>query len=156
AHPDHEVELGPAGESVVRGVEDDQTQLALLDVLFERLLKLGRPGRAVVVADDRLILAKVGRKGKRVRDVPRLVVLLQVGRDVHPELAGVFQELLEDRRGGPPVVIVLAVNDQELDLAGWTVRGNRNPRFLATGGRLTQAERYDRAKPASAKPNAGE
>jgi hypothetical protein len=109
----------PLGEGVVGGVVDHEAA-AGLHVLFKRLVDLFWPGLAVVVREDDLVLGEV-----RAELVPRLLggLVVGAGEDVDREPAALFEAVLDDRRGGLPIVVVLAVDDEDGDLPGVGRRG---------------------------------
>src|SRR5262245_48812041 len=56
AHADHAVVFLPAAEGIVGGMDDDQANLACFEALLELLVELVRPGSAVVVAHQHVVL----------------------------------------------------------------------------------------------------
>lgn len=117
AEADDLVVLLPVAEGVVGGVDDDEPA-TVLDVPDEILLHVLWPGSAVVVGDDDLVVGELG--------IPAGEILARGrGRDVDRKEAGFFEGPLEDRRGGLPVVVVLAIDDQGFELfGGWSSAGS--------------------------------
>ncbi len=106
-------------------MDDHQADLALSQTILQFLLKLLRPRIAVVVAHQHVVLAQVRRKshigGRRFF----LVRVLELAGHIHMEAAALLQFLLHQRGGGAPVMIVLAIDQNDADFLGRCVGGQR-------------------------------
>ncbi len=109
ADANHFVVFHPLRESIVRRVNADEAA-AVLDEILERGLGCGTPISAVVVENDDAVFGEV-----RLEIVHALAVR-RAGGDVHGESSGAFEGGLEDRGRDLPLVIILAIDDQGLEL----------------------------------------
>ena len=121
ADADHLVVGRPFGERIVRRMDGHEAAAASHEFL-ECLLRRRGPRLAVVVRDDDGVVGKFR--------LPRFDPLPFLGRGghVHDEDARLLKDLLHHRRGHLPLVIVLAVHDEDFD-------------FVRSGGGDCECER---------------
>ena len=113
AHADHFVKIHPMRESVVRRVNDRDTS-ALPDVILEGGHRCRGPIVAIVVENNDVVFGEVRL------EILHALPLARAGRDIHRESSGAFQSRLEQGSCNLPLVVVLAIDDQGLEL----VRGS--------------------------------
>ena len=116
ADADDAVVLGPIGKAVVGGVHGDETAAAR-DEGFEIFFRAGGPTLAVVVADDDVVV------GELRFELADALAGRWRGGDVDLKPATRFECFFQKRRGGFPIVVVLAVDDEGAEFFFWFVFG---------------------------------
>src|SRR5579864_7943387 len=115
AQADHLVIGCPSREGIVGGVIADEAS-AVAHECFEGGFGLVRPLAAT--AEIAVVRYHYFVGGKVRLEAAHVFALGRRGSDIYLELPGAFQDFFQNRSGGFPVVIILAVDDEDLDGGG--------------------------------------